>query len=147
MSLKLTDPEVSFSIRLVSEAMRLTRRIQQESIQNSRVKIDDSPVTLADYSVQAIAGYSLKNAFPSDPLAGEECAAYLKSSEGKEIMARVGAAVRSVIPEANDQNICEWIDCGQGKPAGRFWTLDPVDGTKGFLRGGQYVTAIALIEN
>lgn len=147
MTLKLTDPEVSFSIRLVSESMRLTRRIQQESIQNSRVKKDDSPVTLADYSVQAIAGYRLKNAFPSDPLAGEESAAYLKSSEGKEIMARVGAAVRSVIPEADDRNICEWIDCGQGKPAGRFWTLDPVDGTKGFLRGGQYVTAIALIEN
>lgn len=28
--------------------------------------------------------------------------------------------------------------------AGR-WTLDPIDGTKGFLRGGQYAICLALI--
>lgn len=28
--------------------------------------------------------------------------------------------------------------------AGR-WTLDPIDGTKGFLRGGQYAVCLALI--
>ena len=27
----------------------------------------------------------------------------------------------------------------------RFWTLDPIDGTKGFLRGEQYAVALALI--
>lgn len=27
----------------------------------------------------------------------------------------------------------------------RFWTLDPIDGTKGFLRGDQYAIALALI--
>ncbi|PSS08892.1 hypothetical protein PHLCEN_2v3382, partial [Hermanssonia centrifuga] len=28
---------------------------------------------------------------------------------------------------------------------GRFWTLDPIDGTKGFLRGEQYAVCLALI--
>jgi hypothetical protein len=28
-----------------------------------------------------------------------------------------------------------------------MWTLDPIDGTKGFLRGGQYAVCLALIEN
>ena len=28
----------------------------------------------------------------------------------------------------------------------RYWTLDPIDGTKGFLRGDQYAIALALIE-
>ena len=28
----------------------------------------------------------------------------------------------------------------------RFWTLDPIDGTKGFLRGDQYAVALALVE-
>ena len=27
----------------------------------------------------------------------------------------------------------------------RFWTLDPIDGTKGFLRSQQYAIALALI--
>lgn len=30
-------------------------------------------------------------------------------------------------------------------PAERFWTLDPVDGTQGFVRGDHYVVALALI--
>jgi 3'(2'), 5'-bisphosphate nucleotidase len=28
----------------------------------------------------------------------------------------------------------------------RFWALDPIDGTKGFLRGDQYVVTLALLE-
>ena len=28
----------------------------------------------------------------------------------------------------------------------RYWALDPIDGTKGFLRGDQYAIAVALIE-
>ena len=27
----------------------------------------------------------------------------------------------------------------------RFWTLDPIDGTKGFLRGGQYAISLAFL--
>ena len=38
-----------------------------------------------------------------------------------------------------------WIgDAGSG-PCARFWTLDPIDGTKGFLHGRQYVIALALV--
>ena len=33
-----------------------------------------------------------------------------------------------------------------GGAEGRFWTLDPIDGTKGFIRGEQYAVALALIE-
>lgn len=32
-----------------------------------------------------------------------------------------------------------------GGPKGRFWALDPVDGTLGFVRGDQYAVALALI--
>ncbi|PJF18020.1 hypothetical protein PSACC_02163 [Paramicrosporidium saccamoebae] len=27
----------------------------------------------------------------------------------------------------------------------RFWTIDPIDGTKGYLRGGQYAICVALV--
>mmetsp|Transcript_4118 Transcript_4118/g.9884 ORF Transcript_4118/g.9884 Transcript_4118/m.9884 type:complete len:565 (-) Transcript_4118:57-1751(-) len=41
------------------------------------------------------------------------------------------------------------IDYGtyKGGRQGRHWTLDPIDGTKGFLRGEQYAVCLALIEN
>jgi 3'(2'), 5'-bisphosphate nucleotidase len=38
-----------------------------------------------------------------------------------------------------------WIDRGAAEPGGSFWTLDPIDGTKGFLRGEQYVVALAYL--
>ncbi|KAL2327697.1 hypothetical protein Fmac_021124 [Flemingia macrophylla] len=34
-----------------------------------------------------------------------------------------------------------------GGPRGRYWVLDPVDGTLGFVRGDQYAVALALIED
>ncbi|KAI5299653.1 hypothetical protein KEM55_001901 [Ascosphaera atra] len=39
------------------------------------------------------------------------------------------------------------IDSGKSKGGrqGRVWALDPIDGTKGFLRGGQYAVCLALI--
>jgi 3'(2'), 5'-bisphosphate nucleotidase len=41
----------------------------------------------------------------------------------------------------------ELIDRGAGDPPARFWTLNPVDGTKGFLRKDQYAVALARVED
>ncbi len=43
------------------------------------------------------------------------------------------------------ESVCEWIDHGNGEACDRFWTLDPIDGTKGYLRREQYAVALALI--
>ncbi|MDX1436909.1 MAG: inositol monophosphatase family protein, partial [Anaerolineales bacterium] len=51
------------------------------------------------------------------------------------------------LPGATSSQVKSWIDRGNNEPAERFWTLDPIDGTKGFLRGDQYATAFALIED
>jgi 3'(2'), 5'-bisphosphate nucleotidase len=55
--------------------------------------------------------------------------------------------VRRFEPAADERRVLDWIDRGNGAPGRRFWTLDPIDGTKGLLRGGQYVVALALIED
>src|SRR5690606_3287758 len=48
--------------------------------------------------------------------------------------------------EVDSETVCGWIDLGgAGGATGRFWTLDPIDGTKGFLRKEQYAIALALI--
>jgi len=54
--------------------------------------------------------------------------------------------VRYYAPSAHGHSaVCEWIDRGGSDYARRFWTLDPIDGTKGFLRGDQYAVALALV--
>ncbi|KAG5971549.1 hypothetical protein E4U58_007452 [Claviceps cyperi] len=47
------------------------------------------------------------------------------------------------------QEMLELIDLGgrgEGGPHGRFWAMDPVDGTASFLRGEQYAVSLALLE-
>jgi 3'(2'), 5'-bisphosphate nucleotidase len=39
------------------------------------------------------------------------------------------------------------LSYGNGDTEGRFWALDPLDGTEGYLRGDQYAVALALIED
>jgi 3'(2'), 5'-bisphosphate nucleotidase len=53
--------------------------------------------------------------------------------------------VRAYAPAADPEAVCAWIDHGGADGGERFWTLDPIDGTKGFLRGDQYVVALALV--
>ena len=55
--------------------------------------------------------------------------------------------VRRFQPDATPETLCHWIDAGNGAVKQRFWTLDPIDGTKGFLRNDQYAVALALIED
>src|SRR3972149_1580859 len=62
------------------------------------------------------------------------------------LVAEVVPAARDGLPEADPAQVLAWLDRGSGGTANRFWTLDPVDGTKGLLRGGQYAAALALIE-
>ena len=49
--------------------------------------------------------------------------------------------------KATPEAVVDWIDVGAGEASQRFWTLDPIDGTKGFLRGEQYSVCLALIEH
>ena len=56
--------------------------------------------------------------------------------------------MRSVDPDTNAADVLDAIDLGNhDASAASYWTLDPVDGTKGFLRGGQYAISLAFIEN
>jgi 3'(2'), 5'-bisphosphate nucleotidase len=57
--------------------------------------------------------------------------------------------VTALRPDIDPDRLCWALDrCNDvAGPVGRHWTVDPVDGTKGFLRGGQYAVALALIED
>ena len=68
-------------------------------------------------------------------------------SENEEILAKITSYLEEPFPEIKAEEVCNFIDMGNGKPEGRFWTLDPIDGTKGFIRGDQYAVALALIED
>lgn len=109
-------------------------------------KQDKSPVTIADFASQAVICRSLGEAFPNDPIIGEEDSAELRLPENKPSLDRVQTELSRIGLNGSPDEICGWIDRGGAKSFGpRFWTLDPIDGTKGFLRGEQYAVSLALI--
>lgn len=109
-------------------------------------KDDRSPVTVADFAAQAVVGLSLRGS-GVEAMVGEEDAGKLRENE--LLRNEVVGAVRRAFPQATEDDVLEAIDSGDyaGGANGCFWTLDPIDGTKGFLRGGQFALALALVED
>ena len=138
--------ELEPAVAAVREAGRLCRAVQAEIDPGALAKQDHSPVTVADFGSQALICRALRDAFPDDPIIGEEEAAVLRQPEQAGMLKRVVGHVGKLRPGSDADQICDWIDLGGAKEySPRFWTLDPIDGTKGFLRGGQYAIALALV--
>ncbi|MEL6795941.1 MAG: 3'(2'),5'-bisphosphate nucleotidase [Planctomycetota bacterium] len=110
-------------------------------------KDDKSPVTVADFASQAVVARVLRDRLGEVILVGEEDSKFLREPDHGAHLEAVTAAVREVYDDADSDEVLGLIDIGAGDThhAG-FWTLDPIDGTKGFLRGQQYAIALAYIE-
>jgi 3'(2'), 5'-bisphosphate nucleotidase len=142
----MSPPEIKFALQAARQAALLVRQVQSELVSPSLTKDDHSPVTVADFAAQALVGYLLEKAFPSDPMVAEEDSIALRRPEAAPTLRLVTEFVSRFTPKAAPAAVCEWIDHGHADSVPRFWTLDPIDGTKGFLRGDQYAIALALVE-
>ncbi len=142
--------ELEVAKKAVRKACLLCSEAQHGLVDSEKHdKADKSPVTVADYGAQAVILNEIAQAFPNDPAVGEEDSSDLQLPENKELFDRVVAYASKIEPSLDHETTLASIDRGAhgGGPKGRFWTLDPIDGTKGFLRGEQYAVALALIED
>lgn len=127
-------------------------KVQSASRQSSgRVaKQDSSPVSIGDFSVQACVSHILQRSFPDIKLLAEE------DDEGfsrlpSEIKQKIVEAVGDAIPElkGDEAKVASLIGRGSfGKdPSDKppCFVLDPIDGTKGFLRGEQYAICLGYL--
>jgi 3'(2'), 5'-bisphosphate nucleotidase len=143
------EAERRIAIESVLKACRLCETVRSHFVSDEAIgKEDGSPVTVADFGAQAVVSRHLAASFPKVPLVGEEDASLLRQGQNTLLKEVVIDHVLRIIPSLSDDEVLEAIDrgSGEGGPQGRFWTLDPIDGTKGFLRGGQYAVALALVE-
>ncbi len=147
MSMDQNSPEVINAIQAVIQASALCERIRGDlAVGEFLLKSDRSPVTIADYGSQAIICKFIRDRFPNDPLVAEENSEELRRPDRSRILEQVTGYVNAFMPVSSPEEVCSWIDFGSDSVSDRFWTLDPIDGTKGFLRGDQYAIALALIE-
>jgi len=141
------EMERAVAIRAAIKATALCRDVQAGIKSAERItKADSSPVTVADFGSQAIVNLEIKKAFPADQIMAEEDSSALRSSARLrfEVVSRVCRLVKDI----SEDEVLTAIDYGKftGCSRGRYWAVDPIDGTKGFLRGEQYAVAIGLIE-
>ena len=144
----MPDDQMGPAIDAVAAACRVARSVQQDLARVRQITKDDrSPVTVADYAVQAIVAMALRDSMPDVLIVGEEHAGILRQPEHEAVRRAVIEAVRMVVGDATEDVVIDAIDaCDHDGTAESFWTLDPIDGTKGFLRGQQYAIALARIE-
>ena len=142
--------EQQTAVKAVLLAAQLCQQVRQTIRPAAIEKLDHSPVTVADYGSQAIICRLLSEAFPADPIVAEEDAAALSQPEMAPYLAQVCEQIQRVMPaaapDATPAAVTGWINQGNGQVGLRYWTLDPIDGTKGFLRDEQYAVALALVE-
>ncbi len=139
------EQEKVVAIAAAIAAAKVCEQVRQTMVPEAIEKKDKSPVTVADFGAQAVVCKALAEAFPNDPVVGEEDAGELKNPEMTERLQQVTDYVKQVAADATPEQVIQWIDHGNGEVADRYWTLDPIDGTKGFLRKDQYAVALALI--
>jgi 3'(2'), 5'-bisphosphate nucleotidase len=131
----------------VRDATGFMRSAEAGAIAYTFTKANGSPVTVADFVVQAFVASRLARHVPGDPVVAEEDASALRAAAASHVREQVVRLVGQMLPgtTVETEQVLAWIDRGLGVCGHRFWTLDPIDGTKGLLRGGQYVIALALI--
>lgn len=150
--------EVHVAQLAVQRATILTQRVFHGT-KGTESKDDKSPVTIGDYGAQALIIQAIKHNFPQDEVVGEEDASSLRENSSltnqiwdlvKDARLDDAAAEQDLGgPIESSEQMLKAIDAGNsaGGSRGRIWALDPIDGTKGFLRGGQYAVCLALIED
>ncbi|CAN0296491.1 unnamed protein product [Ectocarpus sp. 12 AP-2014] len=149
--------EMAVATYVVQIASHVARELQGELCKAEAIsKTDSSPVTVADFTVQALVLGVLSRYFPGHGFIAEESSSVLR--QDPESLSHVLSVVRTVLGRQGlaEAELCAAIDLGtrghgknkrgrRGK-GGRTWVLDPIDGTKGFLRGEQFCVALGLLD-
>jgi 3'(2'), 5'-bisphosphate nucleotidase len=143
----------------VLRASILTKQVQSTVSEIS--KDDNSPVTIADFAAQALLIRAIRDFFPNDAFLGEEDSAPLRTNEAlsNTVYELISSSTDVTDPDtqgaplpkpASVDEMLDLIDLGgrgTGGEKGRFWVMDPIDGTAAFLKGQQYAVSLALIED
>ena len=136
------DKEYQLALEITQVACLIAQTVANKTLDDqTQIKKDRSPVTVADYAVQAYVIKRIHDAFPDDEIVGEEDTKTISD----ELFAKVKECVNVHI-QMNDQEIKDMINLGNSNGGmGRKWVVDPIDGTAGYLRRQQYAVCLGFM--
>lgn len=129
----------------VFQAAVLARRVRKLALEYGD-KGGEDPVTIADYGIQALLLRALHTHYPDDGIIAEEDSSHfyaLVRPEQQQLIADLlGEALGAKV---STDDIARWLDYGQNRVRDRMWTVDPIDGTRGYVSGRRYSIAVGLL--
>ncbi len=131
--------ELELAIELVRKATQIAEWFSKKGFE-SFLKLDQSPVTLADFASQIYIVSQLKEYFPDDEIIAEEENIDLINIKAEDL-------IKQCFNELNLKklkNVKENIRF-RGKSSERQWTVDPIDGTIGYQKGLSYAVGIGFM--
>lgn len=109
-------------------------------------KPDDTPVTVADFVLQAVLVHTLQQQLGAAHFINEESATSLLTSGRPDVVKVFCSHVRRLTGVASDDAAVALLDA---PPAGaqEWWLMDPIDGTAGFIQGGHFSVCVAQVKD
>ncbi len=131
--------ELSLAVNLVKEASKITEWFRTKNF-SSFIKKDDSPVTLADFTSQIFIISNIKKYFPEDQIIAEEESSVFIGPDAENIVKKCYNSLNITF----EGNLKETLNY-RGSNSKRQWTVDPIDGTKGFQKGLAYAIGMGFM--
>jgi 3'-phosphoadenosine 5'-phosphosulfate (PAPS) 3'-phosphatase len=139
--MKIIEKEIQIIVKIIRNAIRITEWFKKEGFK-TYIKQDQSPVTLADYASQIYLISNLKELYPKNSVIAEETfSSELNNYTEKMIQSCYNKLNLSLKP-----NIKEILNY-RGPNSKIRWSIDPIDGTKGYQKGLSYAIGIGMISN
>lgn len=95
------DRERTVAFRAVQTAAELCQSVRADLDGDVMEKDDRTPVTVADFGSQAVICKALRDAFPDDPVIGEEDSSALRADANADVRAHLLEEVRAHHPDVN----------------------------------------------
>ena len=142
--------ELNVAYKVVQDAMRVCENIWAAQRHSTLIKADSSPVTrmcqhirvlcdmtliVADFTAQLVIARAIRESFPVDDIIAEEDISSLSDDQ----LAQMAAFT--------DTSCLAKLLTEHSSTKSRFWVVDPIDGTLGYINDGQYACCIGLLED
>ena len=115
-------------------------------------KPDGSPVSAADLAIQIAVTWTIRERFgANEHIVGEEGASSVSMPGGRALLDRAVRALReafgSACPKDPEAMLLEESTLTSESWPRDGWTIDPIDGTKGFRSGRHFAICVARVED
>jgi len=131
--------ELILADKIVKEAYKIPEWFKNKGFKYFE-KQDKTPVTYADLATQIFIISELKKGFPNDQIIAEEEGSLIDENSKKifkKCFKDLNIDVKSIKDTVNYR----------GGPSERQWSIDPIDGTQGFVEGLSYAVGLGFMVN